>query len=98
MTHRYAPFTGKMDHSGREHDKQGSGKAVRNINKVTAIEHLDSLWHWVLRGRGNHGNVKETRKIFMRHQVVWQIVTNVSAKTVACILNVEGNSFSMEPS
>ena len=33
----------------------------------------------------------------MRHYVVWQVVTNVSAETVACILNVEGKSYSMEP-
>jgi hypothetical protein len=33
----------------------------------------------------------------MRHYVVWQIVTNVSAETVACILNIEGESYSMEP-
>jgi hypothetical protein len=81
----------------REQDNQGSGKAVRSIKKVTAMEHLDILGHYVLRGRGNHGNVKEKRKCFMRHHVVWQIVTNISAETVACILNVEGNSYSREP-
>jgi hypothetical protein len=61
------------------------------------MEHLDILWYWVLRGRWNHGNVKETRKFFMRHYVVWKTVTNVSAETVACILNIEGKSYSMEP-
>ena len=65
---------------------------------MTAMEHLESLWYWVLRGRGNRGNVKETWKIFVRRHVVWQIVTNISADTVTCILNVEGNSSSMEPS
>ena len=64
---------------------------------MTAMEHLDSLWHWVIWGRGNRGSVKETRKSFMIHHVVWQIVTNISADTVTCILNVEGNSYSMEP-
>jgi hypothetical protein len=29
----------------------------------------------------------------MRHHVVWQIV----AETVACVLNVEGNSYSIAP-
>jgi len=63
---------------------------------MTAMEYLDSLWHWVLRGRGNNGNVKDTRKIFMRRHVVWPIVTNVTAETVACISNVEGNSMDLE--